>query len=51
MQYNKGMLTAIAAMPYHNYTVMFVGTEHGQLLKVPLLTDKISLLSRTNNFL
>ena len=37
MQYDKGRLSAIAAMPYQNHTVMFAGTEHGQLLKVHLL--------------
>ena len=44
MQYDRGMLTAVAAMPYHSHTVMFVGTEHGQLLKVPLL-NKITMPS------
>lgn len=34
MQYEKGMLTAVAAMPYYNHTVIFVGTHGGQLLKV-----------------
>lgn len=51
MQYNKGMLTAIAAMPYDDHTVMFVGTEHGQLLKVrsrinKALVDLVSCLTK-----
>ncbi|PFX28558.1 Plexin-A3 [Stylophora pistillata] len=33
MQYEKGMLTAVAAMPYYNHTVIFAGTDSGQLLK------------------
>lgn len=40
MQYDKGKLSAVAAMPYHNHTVMFVGTDHGQLFKVPSVINK-----------
>jgi len=34
MEHDKGMLTAVAAMPYHDNTVVFIGTDQGQLLKV-----------------
>ena len=34
VEHNKGMLTAVTAMPYYNHTVVFIGTDQGQLLKV-----------------
>ncbi|KAK2550072.1 Plexin-A4 [Acropora cervicornis] len=34
LEYSNGTLTAVTAMPYHNDTVIFVGTYKGQLLKL-----------------
>ena len=31
---NKEVLTSVAAMPYGNHTVLFIGTAQGRLLKV-----------------
>lgn len=33
LEYSKGLLTAVTAMPYYNHTVMFLGTDKGKLLK------------------
>ena len=36
VEYDQGILStaAVAAMPYFNHTVLFIGTRQGQLLKV-----------------
>ena len=36
VEYDQGILStaAVAAMPYFNHTVLFIGTSQGQLLKV-----------------
>ncbi|XP_068690006.1 plexin-A1-like isoform X2 [Montipora foliosa] len=36
LEHSKGLLTAVTAMPYYNHTVMFLGTDKGQLLKASL---------------
>lgn len=34
VEHDNKVLTSVAAMPYHNHTVIFIGTAQGRLLKV-----------------
>ena len=47
VEYHQGILStaAVAAMPYFNYTVLFIGTSQGQLLKVHVYFFSLLIIS------
>ena len=47
VEYDQGILStaAVAAMPYFNHTVLFIGTRQGQLLKVHVYFFSLLIIS------
>ena len=47
VEYDQGILStaAVAAMPYFNHTVLFIGTRQGQLLKVRVYFFSLLIIS------
>ena len=47
VEHDNKVLTSVAAMPYHNHTVIFIGTAQGRLLKVCRVDGFLVNLAKT----
>ena len=51
VRYNNAKLSAVGAVSYGNHTVVFLGTEQGQLLKVTQVLGKMCFLYNVRGYI